>query len=153
MSCGAGFYVNEDKSVCVACGRGKYSTNNMHHDNETSCLDCPAGRANSATGVGRLCSTCAKGKFGVEAAATSCEDCPKESFQPQDAVASTGCIACPTGYSQNLTGQSFCTSQGGVTPSDCSAEARRVHRSAVCAHDCVICGGASRLPARRFQLS
>ena len=83
------------------------------------CEDCPVGQ--SSTQGSTECRTCAKGTFS-ENKASLCTNCPMNWFQPQDKLASTRCISCPSGWEQNLEGESSCVDLGGIKPDDCDGK-------------------------------
>jgi len=84
---------------------------------DESCEDCPTGT--SSTPGATACQACDKGKFNDKKGAT-CQECTPGTFQDQNTLPSSFCKACPTGYNNNVTGESSCQDEGFKKPSDCS---------------------------------
>ena len=114
MSCSAGTYANLEKTECMLCVEGKWSSA-IGADGISTCRNCPAGRYSSATGVVEQskCNQCSVGRFSSvlgASASSTCEPCKEGRYQPLEG--NSTCHACPLGY-KSLSGSATCT---GVTP-------------------------------------
>ena len=79
--------------TCTPCNRGLYAS-----DDQTQCLPCPAGTANSLPrGASEevACLPCEPGSFANETGSSLCLLCRSETYQP--ANSSSVCLACPLG--------------------------------------------------------
>ena len=108
-----GSYINQDYITFNTCPAGWIGTKPPTYQ----CLTCDAGMTSS---VGSLtCHECGKGKFNPKINASKCIDCDVDTYQDQELKASLRCQACPNGYDQPSSGQSFCQDLGYLKPHSC----------------------------------
>ena len=81
------------------------------------CKNCPTGT--SSTPGATTCQVCDKGKSNGKSGGT-CQDCQFNTFQDQNTKPSLSCKTCPSGYSNNATGESSCQDQGFLQLSSCN---------------------------------
>lgn len=101
-------------SNCTPCPAGRY--NPAPGQGFSSCLSCPPGSAsalpgldaidgcapcapgNYSAGGAAICSLCAPGSFSASPSSSSCQLCPRGTFNPRTGAASSdACLPCPVG--------------------------------------------------------
>ena len=82
-----------------------------------ACEKCTAGK--SSTKGATECHPCDKGKFS-DKDGTTCQECQAGTFQDQNSLPSLSCRTCPTGYNNNVPGESSCQDLGHTKPEDCN---------------------------------
>jgi hypothetical protein len=82
-----------------------------------ACEKCTAGK--SSTKGATECHPCDKGKFSGKDG-TTCQECTAGAFQDQNSLPSLSCKTCPTGYNNDVPGESSCQDLGYTKPEDCN---------------------------------
>ena len=116
--CAHGSYADVVKAAaCTACPSGKTMAAVTNRSSAAECLQiCPPGSAASQEslqtplGSAGWCQVCPAGKFNNVTGALACSACPRASYS---AANSSGCTACPAGFTT--------WPSGGTAPSDCGA--------------------------------
>ena len=80
------------------------------------CVKCQAGQSSSKAATS--CVACDKGKFSSDGGGP-CEECSAGFFQDQNTNPSASCEKCPSGWKQELEGQSLCVSLNWKTADAC----------------------------------
>jgi hypothetical protein len=101
-------------SGCDSCASGKYSDGEGISD-AGQCKGCPKGKWSASVGVTKesACVNCGTGKYGQNNTGAksemSCTACFRGSYLALvGSYGITSCLACPSGFVQNVTGQAFC---------------------------------------------
>ena len=98
-------------SAFVTCPAGTFGASPIPSER---CSLCPVG-FDSVRGS-TFCNPCRKGRYGTQNSTHNrCLDCPSGFFQPVSTEPTLACTVCPTGWHQNLTGESSCA-RIGYTP-------------------------------------
>lgn len=98
-------------AVCVSCEQGKYRQSKESNGeggftekntDSTICVDCPAGW--SSLKGSTKCQSCEAGKYG-DVVGEDCKNCDFGQYRTGLMATKTTCATCPSGYSQNIKGQ------------------------------------------------
>lgn len=136
--CPTGRVSTSERASCDMCSAGQYVLN------ETSCVDCEAGRY-APTAVEDSCYLCPSGfSTGVLSGASSCKQCDAGTYSAGLAVncttcpagtystsSSSGCTDCSSGY--------FSSSHGATSCSKCSSELGQAYTSDEGETRCDVC--------------
>ena len=150
--CGLGTEPNADKTECVQCADGRYSSSGIctpcapgtvSSADRMTCTNCPAG---TAAGLTTACATCAPNMISA-GAQLFCEECPAGKTT-SDFI---GCVDCPDGFVRH-TGENDCVPcSDGTEPNEaretcipCSQEGQFSN-----GRGCMACGAGTQPFANR----
>jgi hypothetical protein len=113
IRCQAGWYLQEQTSLCLSCSQGTFSTV-VGSVSSADCTPCPPGTYSTTSGANSslFCTPCPPSWYSTENSSTACTECLPGSYSPDPGGnSSILCVPCPPGtYAIGLgTSGSVCT--------------------------------------------